>query len=193
MSFGVKAYYQEDSFADSKYTSAENSSNVKSAEVFYKYKIFQNKNFIFTVQPKFIFNNHSIFGGGEIFHELDFLAGITKKLGRLEIFTQMSVGIGGGTSKSAKAKKYNSYEITEGIKLPFGITLTRFTKHTARKNYNYFHEKNIYEQFSIAKRFEFGSLGRKNLTVQFGYFQDYNPDFESLEVSGSMFSLWSEI
>ena len=105
MSFGVKGYYEENSFTDSKYTSTKSSSNVRSAEVFYKYKFFQNKNFVLTLQPKFIFNNHSNFGSDEIFHELDFLVGLTKKLGNFEIFTQMSIGAGGGASLNLLKRK----------------------------------------------------------------------------------------
>lgn len=196
MSFGIKGDYLENSFTQSKYISAKESSNVKSAEVFYKYKIFQDKNFIFTIQPKFTFNNHSSFNGNQrnqVYHEIGFLTGFTRKITKLEIFTQMSIAIGGGTSKSARSKKYSNFEHMEGVKFPFGISFTKFTKHSFRSNCGPIYEKNIYEQFSVAKRFEFGNLRQKNFTIQLGYYAEHNPKYPMFEVSGSLFSIWSEI
>ena len=193
MSFGIKGDYLENAFTPSRYISTSKSSNMKTAEIFYKYKMFQNKNFIFTLQPKFIFNKHSNFHSDEIFHEMAFLSGITKKIGELEVFTQMSIAIGGGTSKSTKSKKYSYYEYMEGVKFPFGITVAKFAKKSFRSNCGLIYEKNIYEQFSVAKKFEFGNLKRKNFTIQLGYFKEYNPKYPMFEVSGSVFSLWSEI
>lgn len=160
MSFGIKGDYLENSFTQSRYTSAQESSNVKTAEVFYKYKIFQDKNFIYTIQPKFAFNNHSGFHGNQrnhIYHEIGFLAGFTRKIAKLEVFTQISVATGGGTSKSARSKKYSNLEHMEGVKFPFG------------------------------------SLRQKNFTIQLGYYMEHNPKYPMFEVSGSLFSIWSEI
>lgn len=193
MSFGIDSYIKENVFTDSKYTSSKYKSNTKSAGLFYKYKIFQNKNLVFSLQPKVIFHKNSNFKSEEIFHEISFLTGATKKIYSVEFFTQGAVTYGAGTSDFSKKKRHRSYEYSEGIKLPYSISVIKFTKYYQRKNHGPSYIRNIYEQFSIAKKFKFGNLRPKNLTIQLGYFWDYNLKRPRHEVSGTLISIWSEI
>jgi hypothetical protein len=191
MSFGINGYYKEDVFTNSKYTSSKRKSDTKSMSFFYKYKIFQNNNFILSIQPQLTVNRHSTLSC-ETLQELIFLAGVTKSKGEYEFFTEGSVAISDRLSSISKKNKSSTYTHAEGIKLPIGITLMNFTKYYVRKHCNPILKLSVYEQLSVAKTFNFGNVRDKSLTIQLGYFWDKSLKIKSYKISGVVFSIWLE-
>ncbi len=161
-SFGVNALYKNNEFYKA-------STNTQSFDIFYKFKLFQSKSYIFTIQPKIIINKDSN-SSQELFHEISFLTGLSKKKKSAEFFSGSSFAIGVCGSKSCNDKQYYSFAVSEGVKLPLGFMVVNFTKYYIRQNYGTIYSNTIYEQLSIAKEINIGNINQKNLTMQLGYF-----------------------
>lgn len=192
ISFGINALYQENRFVNSKYTDTKDHSQTKSGDIFLKYKLFQNNNYIISVQPKILIKARSNYHQ-DTFQDLSILLGFSKKKGSLEFFTESGIAIGGGVSSNTSKNKYYTFALSEGVKLPYSFTLVNFTKFYIRRNYGYIYKKSIYKQLSIAKTFNFNNLRVSNLSIQLGYFWDTSLKAKNFSISGAVFSLWFEV
>ena len=184
-SFGVNALYKNNEFY-------KVSTNTQSFDIFYKFKLFHSKSYIFTIQPKIIINKDSN-SSQELFHEISFLVGLSKKKKSAKFFSESSFAIGLCGSKSCYDKQYYSFAVSEGVKLPLGLMLVNFTKYYIRQNYGTIYSNTIYEQLSIAKEINMGNMNKKNLTIQLGYFWDKSLKKVNYQISGTVFSVWLDI
>ncbi len=184
-SFGVNALYNNNRFYRSH-------SHIKSFDVFYKFKLFQNKSYILTIQPKIIINEGRS-SPQELFHEVSLAAGLSKEKKSVKFFSESSLAIGLCCSKSCQGKQYYSFALSEGAKLPLGLMLVNFTKYYIRKNYGTIYSNNLYEQVSIAKEINSRNRRQNNLTMQLGYFWDKSLKNANYQTSGTVFSIWLEI
>ena len=103
-SIGVHLEYKTNVFSD-EYSNSH--SNTKSADIFYKHKIFQNNNFIFSLQPKVSITKDT-FLKDELFNEISFLVGSSKKWRNIEMFTDTGLSLGKCVNCTTTKKYYNS-------------------------------------------------------------------------------------
>jgi len=190
ISFGTNFLYKKNEFNVSEFNG--NKSYVKTFDSFCKFKLFQNNAYILSIQPKFIVNKNQNYPT-ELFGEISFLAGLSKKKKYANLFSEIGVGVGLCHSNSCDNKKYFSLALSEGMKFPSGFMLVNFTKYYIRKNYGSIYNKTIYEQLSIAKEIKFGNIKQNNLTLQLGYFWDSSLKHSDYQISGTVFSVWLDI
>lgn len=186
---GIKALYKENQFINSEFT--KYSSNSQSAEIYFRYKIFQNQNYILSLQPQIsvIKDNDD----EEIFQEALLLAGYSEKKKSVELFTQAALGLSICHSASCHNKSNYSFAVSEGIKTFKGIMVVNFTKYTLRKNYGFAYRKTLYEQLSIAKEFKLKDAPKGNFNIQLGYFLEKSLKYKLYKISGMIFSVWFEL
>lgn len=189
-SIGVETQYTYNQFTNSKYTSTRYKSQTKAFDVFYKYKLFQNEHFVFSIQPQLSMVN-DLSNQYQKFADIFIATGAVANKGEYEAFTETYVNFGRGISRCNHKRLYFNVGLTEGVKLPFGISITNHTRYSFSNNLLY--ERVIYEQFSVAKEIISGNILPVDLTLQYGYFWQRNLRYKSLKMSGSVISLWLEI
>lgn len=188
-SIGLHIQYKTNIFLDEYVNST---SNTSSADIFYKFKLFQNNNFIVSLQPKVSVTKDTSLKE-ELFNEISFLVGSSKEFKRAEMFTDTSLSFGKCINCATTKKQYYSFAISEGMKFPYGFMLVNFTKYYFRRNYGPIYNKTLYEQFSVAKEIKFGTLKQRNCTMQRGYFWDTSIIHPHYKVSGTIFSVWLDV
>ncbi len=193
LSLGIASSSNKNQFLKSEYTKAE--SNANDAEIFMKLKLFQNDQYIISMQPKFI--TEKIDGSKEQnYAEFSLLTGKTYK-GRLgEVFIEFWAGFGRCMRHSCIDKRYSHYSVSEGYKMPLGLMITNFTRYYLRKSYGEIHSRTIYNQLSLARETKFGKCRQNKLTSQIGYFTDQSTISgigKYYKVSGLMFSMWLDV
>ncbi len=207
-SLGIKGLHKQNKFVETKYTNAKATSYDKEAEIFAKFKLFQNQKYIVSVQPQIAIRNHS-YNRSKTFQEIALLMGTSQertpkhRFDKVkETFCEVALSFGSCLSRNCSGENFYTASISEGIKLPYGFMASNYTKYTFRKNAEEVYKKTIYNQMSIAKEFNLSTSKlpfkaareRKNnnykLTVQLGYFWDQSLTKKAYQISGSVFSVW---
>ncbi len=187
---GIQLLYKNNKLQGTQYISPTVSH--KEISAFYKFKLFQNKNRIISVQPKISLSQYN--GKQQFFYELSLLSGTSKKGRSISLFAESSFAFGQYFNTAKKSQNYYTISTKEGIKFNNGFMLVNFIKcYIRRKNYNYIYNKTIYNQFSIAKHIGFGNLKQKSFITQIGYFVDKSLVKQNYRVSGIIFSIWIDV
>ncbi len=188
-SFGTKVGYKTNKFADlnSGKTSATNYG--REIDIFYKYKVFENENWVATIRPKIHFSTYDrrkSLG----YSDFELLIG----------HSRIKKNYGAYFECGITARKYygriidNSIgyvlSMQEGIKFGRGFTLSNYTEYEKAKFVNILYRQTIYDQVSIAKEITFDSLGVNCFTAQIGYFWKGSLVNRFYTVSGPIFSVW---
>ena len=193
LSLGIASSVDNQYFLSSKYTKAEK--NSLEADIFVKLKLFQNKKYVISLQPKF-YMEKAAGTRDQAFAEISLLTGKTYKSSLGEVFIEGWIGFGKCVSYSCANKHYSHYSVSEGYKMPFGLMITNFTRYYFRKNYGEIYNRTVYNQFSIAKEVNFKMPNHNKITFQLGYFTDQSLSSQFKKyynISGSVFSIWLDI
>ncbi|WP_341789444.1 hypothetical protein [Rickettsia endosymbiont of Polydrusus tereticollis] len=183
--FGVHFLFKKEKFNGKKTFNEE-------ASLFYKLKLFQENDFVLSLQPK-IFVSKNKGRAEEFFAEISLLAGMSEKIYSASVFNQNTVSIGHYLNYFGYKKRYYNVSTTEGVKFKNGFMLVSFTKYHNRQDYGYIYEKTVYEQLSVAKIIKFDNVGKNFLTTQLGYFWDQSLSNKKYKISGITFSIWLDV
>ncbi len=183
--FGIHFLFKEDKFIGRK-------SFTEEAGLFYKLKLFQENDFVISLQPK-IFVSKDKGCREEFFAEFSLLSGMSKQIYSATVFNQNTVSIGHYLNYLGYKKRYYNVSTSEGIKFENGFMLVSFTKYHNRQDYGYIYEKTVYEQLSVAKIIKFDNVGKNFLTTQIGYFWDRSLSNKKYKISGITFSVWLDV
>jgi hypothetical protein len=160
----------------------------KSIEPFIKYQFFHNQKYILTAQTSLKLEKDQ-----SPIASLLLLIGKVGKLRKYETFSQMGLTFGSYLN-SKKAKEYiYSFSTSQGIKLPYAITLSVFLKYSAQNGNNLPYGKSNYEQFSVSKEFDNPFLKNNKFNALVGYYIHNSSRHKYIKNSGVVFSLWLEI
>ncbi|MGI4776105.1 MAG: hypothetical protein ACRYE9_04210 [Janthinobacterium lividum] len=191
-SFGVGALYSQSKFTNSEYTSTRSRSKTKSFELFYKYKILQQQNFVLSTQIQFSAQDYSGLSPGYSV-EMFLLAGKSSQKKYGENFTEVNISAANGILKNDTHNNLYSFAIAKGTKFSNNFTISSYTKYTNRRNCHRIYKETIYEQLSVAKTVNFANnVANTSFTVQIGYFWDRSLKNRNYQTSGIVFSLWTE-
>jgi len=182
---GIGFLYKEDKFLNEKSTSLD-------ASIYYKFKLFEDKDFVISIQPKILTVKNKK-QKENFLGEISLLNGISKNIRSVTIFNQNVFSFGHSINNIGSKKMYYNFSTCEGIKLKNGIMFTSFTKYHTRQNYGYIYGSSVYEQIGIAKMISFGKENRNSLTAQIGYFWDRSLSNRKYKISGISFSAWLEV
>ena len=160
--------------------------------LFYKINLLHNANYIISIQPK-IYMVQNLNYNPEWLYELLLLTGISKTISNRLMFIEYAIGLARSMNKSCNRKHNYSIATTEGIKLPYGIMLTSYSKYTVRSGYGNIYSKTLYTQLSVAKAIHSNKMLYSNLVTQIGYFWDKSLINKHYRLSGLVFSIWVEI
>ena len=190
ISFGIKALHKDNKFDSGsiKYTA----SYANSADIFAKFKLLERNSYIFSIQPQLCIHKEST-TFQELFYETALLTGTTSTKGKFTLVVDSAIALGHGISSTTHKKRYYSFAVSESIKLPYGLMLTNFSKYYLRNNYGSTYNDTIYEQLSIAKEINFDTVKQNSFTISFGYFWNRSLKYKSYKISGTVFSIWTEI
>lgn len=164
-----------------------------SAELYFKQLLWKNDDFLITISPHIEFVHHhtaneDISLGGSLF-----IAHSSCKDKRCR-YRELGLKISRTVNKISDRKEEMSISLQEGITLTSGFSLTNFseiTKETPKKiTRNITKKYRFFNQISVAKTFDFASLGNSNLTLQLGYFWKGNLRGNQNTLSGPTISLW---
>ncbi|MCC8368946.1 MAG: hypothetical protein LN573_02555 [Rickettsia endosymbiont of Oxypoda opaca] len=183
--FGVHFLFKKEKFNGKKTFNEE-------ASLFYKLKLFQENDFVLSLQPK-IFVSKNKGRAEEFFAEISLLSGMSEKIYSASVFNQNTVSVGHYLNYLGYKKRYYNVSTTEGVKFENGFMLVSFTKYHNRQDYGYIYEKTVYEQLSVAKIIKFDNVGKNFLTTQLGYFWDQSLSNKKYKISGITFSIWLDI
>lgn len=194
-SFGIKTIYKTHQLPNSTNSAAK--SNTKTIDIFYKFKLFQNINYIFTLQPAISISKNRGYAN-QLFQELTLLVGNSGKMRSrnnkmTDTFIDIAVSVGSCISSTDSCKRYYSFAVSEGIKLPYGVMISNYSKYTVRKDHNLIYSKTLYDQLAIAKQFYFKKPKAVEFTLQVGYFWDKSLKYSAYRISGPIFSLLLDI
>lgn len=182
---GISFLYKQDKFLNEKNANLD-------ASIYYKFKLFEDSNFVISTQPKILMNKNK--NTKENFlGEISLLTGISKNIHSVTIFNQNIFSLGHSINNMNSKKMYYSFSTCEGIRFKNGIMFTNFTKYHMRQNYGYIYDNSVYEQIGIAKIINWGEEGKNSLTAQIGYFWDYSLSNRKYKISGVSFSAWMDI
>ncbi|XVN41921.1 MAG: hypothetical protein RCO49_09050 [Rickettsia endosymbiont of Argas persicus] len=173
--------YKEDKFLHKKNTSLE-------ASIYYKFKLYEDKDFVISTQPKILMAKNKNFIG-----KISLLTGTSKNIRSVTIFNQNVFSLGHSINNLDSKKMHYSFSTCEGIKLKNGIMLTSFTKYHTRQNYGLVYDNSVYEQLGIAKIINLNEESKKTLTTQIGYFWDRSLSNKKYRISGVSFSVWMDV
>lgn len=173
--------YKEDKFLSQKKASLE-------ASIYYKFKLFEDKDFVISAAPKILMADNKNFLG-----EISLLMGASKNIRSITIFNQNIFSLGHSINNIGSKKMYYNFSTCEGMKFKNGIMLTSFTKYHTRQNYGYVYDSSVYEQLGIAKIVNWGKESKNSLTAQIGYFWDRSLSNKKYRISGISFSAWLDV
>jgi|GEM_PF-3444971 len=178
---GLGFLYKKDKFLNKKNTSLD-------ASIYYKFKLFEDKDFVVSTQPKILIADNKSFIG-----EVSLLMGNAKNIRSVTIFNQNVFSLGYSINNTDSKKMYYSFSTCEGIKFKNGIMLTSFTKYHTRQNYGFVYDNSVYEQLGIAKIINLNEEDKNSLTAQIGYFWDRSLSNKKYRISGVSFSAWMDV
>ena len=163
---GIQIFYKNNTFQRTSNINNFWSNNEMS--LFYKINLFQNANYLLTIQPKIYLSQHG-HCYSELLYEFLLLAGVSKIVSNSLIFIEQSFGFTKGINRSYKKQTY-SIATTEGIKFASGIMLSSYSKYSIRTSYGNIYNKSLYTQLSLAKNIRFNSKKSSNVTALIGFF-----------------------
>jgi hypothetical protein len=190
-SFGMKFIYKINKFLPD----APRSKNIiaRDTDVFVKYKIASNENWIITLQPKLSVNNYGNLGN-RFSQELGLILGHSKQIKKGVVnFYETGVFVGRCISKKCNYNKSSDVTFTQGVKLKNGLIFYNFVQYSARDVHNSVYQRSMYEQISIAKEISFAKLELKNFAISAGYFFSQSLVNQKIKISGPIFSVWFSI
>lgn len=190
-SLGVEANHTRDKFGPD--IQRVKKTNTQTASMFYKVKLLHNAKYIISLQPKIHLNQQDNYRNRETFYETAVAFGASKKNRKLTFILDSAITFGFGINRKAYKKQYYSLALSETVKFPYNIMLVNFSKYNIRNNCNPIYYKTLYEQISLAKELNLNSKKIHNINVQIGYFWDRSLVNTRYNVSGAIFSIWSEI
>jgi hypothetical protein len=162
-------------------------------DIFLKYKVFNNDNWIITLQPKLYMDKYGK-SGNKLFQEIGLMVGYSREtITGATKFSEIGIFAGNSVNNKWNMEDSGSISFTKGIKFQSGIMLYNFLRYYTRKVDNKIYNKSLYEQISVAKETGFGRLKRNNFTVSAGYFFDQSLVDRNFKLSGPVFSLWFNI
>lgn len=191
-SFGMKISYKQDQTSISPMPLYKKIKlDDKLIAVFYKYKLFQSKEFILSLQPNFHFSTHNNRSFSKYF-DIGLMLGHSKQKKKYSLYSEIGV--------VARTPFYNnkgdvSYVLmfNEGTKLNNGFMVSNYTEYEHIVNKKSVYESTIYDQLAIAKEICFDVKKSKCFTTQVGYFWKESLVERTYKISGPIFSLWLNI
>jgi hypothetical protein len=188
-SFGTKIGYKQNCFADINSGKANATKSGQEIDIFYKYKVFNNKNWIVTLRPKAHF---STFDKSESLKYIDFglLVGKVRSKDN-KSYIEWGVALRNYRGGLVIGNTI-SYVLStqEGMYIGKGFMLTNYTEYEKAKFKNILYRRTIYEQISIAKEIIVDKPKLKCFTIQVGYFWKTSLVNRYYTLSGPTFSLW---
>lgn len=189
-SIGIKLLRKDDKFYTTRSTHAVGHSN--SADIFYKVKLLEHNSYIFLIQPQ-IYAHKDSRAAQELFYETALITGTSYNKGKITFVLNSEIALCHGINSATHKKRYYSLAASESIKMPYGFMFTNFSKYYIRSNYGLTYHKTIYEQLAIAKTIHSNSTKRSDVTIQIGYFWNHSLNYIPYKISGTIFSIWTEI
>lgn len=194
-SIGAKVTHKINKFGTEKYGAIHSSSIVQSGEVFFKYQIFKNDTYAASVQPKTIISRYKD-DPIELFGEISLMFGRSKRTRKTakniirKTFLEFQISYGHNLLRKGSDKFYNAFAISEGVEIPFGITISNYSRYIVRKTDNPVYKITLYDQLSIAKAFK---IRKQTLNFQIGYFWDQSLKYKRYKISGPIFAVFFDI
>lgn len=194
-SIGTKVTHKINKLGTAKYGAIHSSSIVQSGEVFFKYQIFKNDTYAASLQPKTIISRYKD-DPVELFGEISLMFGRSKRKRKTakniiqKTFLEFQISYGHNLLRKGSDKFYNAFAISEGVEIPFGITISNYSRYIVRKTDNPVYKMTLYDQLSIAKAFK---IRKQTLNFQIGYFWDRSLKYRRYKISGPIFSIFFDI
>ncbi len=188
-SFGLKFNYKQDKFVEIRNKFAEKvkyrAHNITS---FYKYKLFQNDEYIITLEPRITYSNYNknlSYNG-----DLGLFIGHSSQEEKCTHFQEFGVALTKSWTNKNQKSLGCKISFVEGAKFKNNLMIIGYTEYQVKKSANFLYNNMIYEQISVAKDFSFANLGHGMVTAQIGYFWKGNVTNRRYTISGPIFSLW---
>lgn len=194
-SVGFRVEYNQHKFPQVKPEIVKHNAKIhaKNVDVFYKYQIFKNHNWVVALQPKFHYSKHNT----HYQYYLNFatLVGYSHRAVKKKYtkFYETSISIRSYFGKNLVGRTGYAVSILEGVHFDNGLIFSHFTEYEQSKQENYLYSKTIYDQFSVAKEFYFDNLKLKSFTAQIGYFCKVSTLNPKYKISGPILSLWCDL
>lgn len=167
-------------------------------DLYYKYSIYSQPNYIITFQPKLKFEDcyskphHK---GQNIFAEAGILFGHKKhnKKYLRDTLTEISLYAKRCVNNHCDGKIGYGIAISDGIEFSNGVYTSHYIQYEYSKRKCDLYKEVIYEQIAIAYPIKFKLLKDSPVTLQIGYFWQRSLRSKLLQISGSVFALWMNI
>ena len=188
LSFGGKLGYNVNKFTQIKPKKDNSVKSAQEIDIFYKYKIYDNSNWIITFSPKLHFSSKNIYDS--LKHvDLSLLIGRSKIKDNPNNYMEWGFTL----------RQYYSQVIGHGVgfimnmqeaaEIGKGFTLNNYTEYEQVKFKNFIYSRILYDQLSVGKKIFIDRLKAKCFTANIGYFWKTSLADKRYIMSGPVFSV----
>jgi hypothetical protein len=188
-SFGTKIGYKQSCFADINSGKPNLTKSGQEIDIFYKYKVFNNENWIVTLRPKVHFSNFD--KNKSLTHiDLELLVGKSTTKDNHRSYIEWGVGLRNYYGLVINNTISYVLSMQESMYIGKGFTLNNYTEYEKAKFINILYRRTIYDQISITREIVVDKPKLKCFTAQIGYFWKTSLVNRYYTLSGPTFSLW---
>ncbi len=178
-SMGIKAGYKINKFitvkdidANSNYTNRykKYTSQGVDLDLFYKYQLYQKKNFLITIMPKLHYTAETISKDWR-YLELSMFAGNSfESKNKPKKFAYVGFGMRNYYNQNIKNNIAYVLYSQEGMEFKNGVRISNYTEYQMANFKNYVYRSTIYNEISIGKNINISKMNKMNFNIQVGYF-----------------------